>query len=530
MARGDHEHGWDQAEHEAGPEVEASRRAFLRLLSLGGVGLAVAGASSGLLDAAHAAPGTDAAGEVVVLVGATLVDGTGGRPLRDSVIVLAGDRIVAVGGRHALPRPAGVRVIDLRGKYVIPGLFDMHAHWTVVEKIAPPLSVANGVTAIREMWGYPEVRAVHERIESGEILGPRMVMASTIVDGPVSLLGPPAVFVRTPDEARAMVRQAKAEGAEFVKVYSYLSPECLLAVADESRRQGLTFAGHHVYRMSVGDASDAGMRSFEHLHGIPVALSWREDEFRQRIAETPMDPANPRAFFRVVRELERQATIDYSPDRAAAQYARWIRNGSWQSPTLTVNRVMSSPAETYANDPRLKYMPAEAHAIWAAAVRVHAPVTSEEIAAHRDWLRLRYAMVGKMYEAGVPLLAGSDCGNPYCFPGFGVHDELELLVESGLTPLQALSVATRDAARFLRREHNMGTITPGKVADLVVLDADPLTDIRNTQRIDAVVTRGRFIDRTERLQILADVEAAAQDPMTARTATLPLNCGCLPLG
>ncbi|NUU22003.1 MAG: amidohydrolase family protein [Streptomycetaceae bacterium] len=462
------------------------------------------------------------------MAGATLSDGTGGPPRRDCVVVVVGDRIAWVGaGRDRVPLPRGAQIVDARGKFVIPGLMDAHTHWTEIENIVPPLYIANGVTSIREMWGYPEVRAVRRRIDSGEVLGPRIVMASTVIDGPVSLLGPPAAFVATPEAAREAVRQAKRDGADFIKVYSYLPPECLLAIADESRLQGLPFVGHHVYRMAVGEVADAGMRSFEHVHAMPIALSSREAEFRAQIAATPMDPADPRAFFRTMRELERQATATYSPAKAEAMYARWIRGGSWQSPTLTVNRVVSLPAETYENDPRLKYIPADGRQFWHDRVRLFTPVTPEQIAQQREFQRFRLDLVRTMYEAGVGILAGTDCGNPYCFPGFGIHDELQLLVEAGLTAMQALCVATRDAARFLRREHMIGTVTAGKAADLVILDADPLADIRNTQRIDSVVTRGRLITRAQRLQLLADVEKAAQEPATrAAFPHMFAACGC----
>ncbi|MGW0660002.1 amidohydrolase family protein [Streptodolium elevatio] len=533
----------------------AGRRDFLRRLSVGGAGLALTGALP-LVSAghAHADTSTDATADAgtgaardpaagdagntsaIVIVGGTLIDGTGAPARPNQAVVIVGDRIVWVGdGAGRAPIPSGARIVDARGKYVIPGLSDTHTHWTVLEKIVPPLFIANGVTSVREMWGYPEVRDVRRRIDSGELLGPRMVMASTVLDGTVSLLGPPSVRVGTPEEARAAVRQAKADGCDFIKIYSYLSPECLHAIADEARLQNLPFAGHHAYRLSVGEVSDAGMRSFEHLHGMPVPLSSDEEGFRRQIAATPMDPADPRAFFRTMRELERQAAGMYNPAKASRVYARWVRNGTWQSPTLTVNRVMSSPADTYARDPRLKFIPPDLRQFWADAVRVYAPVTPEEIAQQREFLDRRLAMVREMYVAGVGILAGTDVGNPYCFPGFGIHDELELLVEAGLTPMQALCTATRDAARFL--DLDLGTVAPGKAADLVLLEADPLRDIRNTRRIDSVVTRGRLITRAHRQQLLADAEAAAQEPSTSTSAAAGRTgaraampaCGCFPM-
>ncbi|MFB4317095.1 amidohydrolase family protein [Actinomadura sp. 21ATH] len=501
---------------------DTSRRDFLRWLSLAG-GAGVAGALPAVL-----AADARAASPVIVVTGGTLIDGTGAPPRRDATVVLVGDRIAWTGHRREMPAPAGARVVDARGRYVIPGLWDMHTHWTELEKISPPLYLANGVTGIREMWGYAEAREIRRRMDSGEVLGPRMVLAGNIIDGPVSLLGPPAALVRTPDEARAAVREDARNGADFVKIYSYLDRELLDAIAAEARAAGLPLAGHHVYRLGVGEVTGAGMRSFEHLHGMPIPLSSREEEFRRAIAATPLDPADPRAFFRTMRELERRAAATYSPAKARSVYGHWRRAGTWQSPTLTVNRVMTSPPDTYAGDPRLKYIPEALHPVWANAVRLNAPSTPEDVARQAAYFRFQVRLVGEMYEAGVGVLGGTDCGNPYCFPGFGVHDELELLAEAGLTPMQALQTMTRDAARYLGRGGTMGTVTPGKAADLVVLDADPLADIRNTRRVGEVVTRGRLITRAGRERMLAAVEAAAKEPLAAATRLRTPPCGCLP--
>ncbi|WP_158881828.1 amidohydrolase family protein [Amycolatopsis anabasis] len=502
-------------------EQRTSRRDFLRWLSISGAGLAAAGVLPGAF--AHAAEP-----DVTVITHATLIDGTGARPLRDATVVLIGDRIVWAGAHHAARVPEGARIVDARGKYVIPGLWDMHTHGTVYEDIFVPLYLVNGVTGVREMWGYPEVQAVRERIDRGELLGPRIVMASSIIDGPITLLGPPVVKVGTEAEAREAVRAAKAAKADFVKVYSYLGANEVRAIADETRRQGMPFAGHVAYRLSTAEASDLGQRSFEHFFDVPISLSAREAEFRRILAGTPYDPANPRAFFNLSRELDRQATFSFSPAKVEAFVARQNRNSSWQSPTLAVNRVMSSPADTYAHDPRLRYMPAWIHDFWREGVKGVAPVTPEQIAQQREFLAARLRMLGALHHAGIGVIGGTDCLNPYVFPGFSSHDELELLVEAGLSPLQAIQTMTRDAARYLGFERTMGTVTAGKVADLVLLDANPLADIRNTQKIHAVVTKGRLITAEQRLRMLADVEAAANKPPApsalTHLTTLPTCC------
>ncbi|WP_153030706.1 amidohydrolase family protein [Amycolatopsis sp. YIM 10] len=488
-------------------------------------GAAVAGgllASTGT--AAASDTGTAAAGAPLVLTGATLIDGTGGRPRRDSTIALVGDRIVAVG---SVTR-TGARVIDLRGKFVIPGLWDMHVHTVPLDEIYPPLYVVNGVTGIREMYGYfhPQLPELRDRIERGVVTGPRMVIASNLIDGPHSVHGPTgAVTVSTPDEARAAVRTMKEQGADFIKVYSMLSEEALHAIAEESRRVGLRFAGHVPERMSALDAADAGQHSMEHLFGFFTATSTTEAELRERLAATPIDPANPQAWYTVVRALEREGAATYDRRRARRLFDRLRRNGTYASPTLSVLRALSLPASAFdRNDPRLRYLPKTITDYWWLQVEHTAPSTPAEIEEHRRFFEAELEMTGELHRAGVPVLAGTDSNNAFCFPGFSLHDELALLVRAGLPPMRALQSATRDAARFLGRQSTSGTVEPGKVADLVVLDEDPLADITNTSRIHAVVHRGRYLGPDERTRLLADIEKAAAEQQFPEPPVS--GCGC----
>ncbi|MFJ7212037.1 amidohydrolase family protein [Amycolatopsis sp. NPDC098790] len=502
--------------------VEANRRDFLRWLAAAGAGLATAGIAPAVFAREAAAAGSD----VVVVLGATLIDGTDGPPLPDAAVVLVGDRIAWTGPAAHLPSPAGVRTVDGRGRYLVPGLWDLHTHGLDLETVFPPLYLANGVTGIREMWGYAENRATRDKIARGELAGPRVVMGSSIVDGPVSMLEPPVTRVTTAAEARAAVRTALAEGADFVKVYSYLGAEAFTAIADECRRAGLPFAGHWPYRVPQPAASDAGQHSLEHLFGVPLYTSAHRDEFVRTLAATPFDPADPRAFFVTARELDRRATEAYSPWRAQEFFARLAGNGTRLTPTMVVNKVMCSPADTYAHDPRLKYIPGDVRDNWAEQVRIRTPVTPEEVARQDVYFHAQVELAGAAHRAGVALLAGTDCLNPYVFPGFSLHDELAHLVDAGLSPRRALQVATRDAAAFLGRSATAGTITPGKVADLVLLDANPLADIGAVRRIDTVVAAGRVYGRAALDRMLAGVEAATSAGANARSVGLPVRSCC----
>ena len=503
---------------------DASRRDFLRWLAMSGAGLVAAGVAPAALARQAAASGTD----VVILRGGTVIDATGAPPRLDTAVVLVGDRITWVGPAAHLPPTVGAVVLDCRGKYVIPGLHDMHTHGSDYEQLFPALHLANGVTAVREMWGYPENRATRDKIERGELLGPRITLASSIVDGPVSLLGPPVTKVATDAEARAAVHTARAEGAAFLKVYSYLPREPFLAIADECRKLGLPFDGHWAFRMTLGESSDAGQRSLEHFFGVAIDTSTRRDDLLGVLAATPFDPVAPRDFFNLYRELDRQAALTPSLAGTQAFFGKLAANGTWLCPTMVLNRAMTLPADTYAHDPRLKYVPPDIREFWAERIKLYSPVTPEEIAQQKAYLDARLALIGAADQAGVRFLGGTDCLNPYSFPGFGLHDELGVLVDAGLSPLRALQTVTRDAACFLGEGDTAGTVSVGKVADLVVLDANPLDDIGAVRKIDTVLTRGRVLDRARLAKMLAEVEAAANAP-APRSATwsgrLPVQ-GC----
>ncbi|MEV6240622.1 amidohydrolase family protein [Lentzea sp. NPDC051838] len=466
----------------------------------------VLGWLAGLGAAAVLAPSqANASVGVTALRGVTLIDSAGTRP--NATIVLADNRILAVGSCD-LPLPRGSTVLDLAGKFVIPGLWDMHVHGAFMDRITLPLCLVNGVTGIREMWGFPPIYALRDRIERGEVFGPQLIVGSTIIDGPHSTL-PGAQIVATPEEGRQAVRDAKTQGADFVKVYSYLDRPTLAAIADECARQNLTFAGHCSDHVAMGDASSLGQRTFEHMYGLPLATSTHETQLRQAIADLPLDPANSFAWFKQVLELERRATLSHSRSKAVRLANLLRRNGSALCPTMVTMRVLSSPADRYANDPRMKYMPAFYRDLWRDSLKNWAPVTPQEIRDQAEFFQRRQEQVAEMHDHGVEILVGTDAGNPYSFSGFSVHDELELLVEAGLSPKAALNAGTRSAK-----------LQPGEAANLVVLDGNPLKDIRNTQRIHAVLTRGRVLGAAERAAMLKEVEKASQEPLfpAVRTA------------
>jgi imidazolonepropionase-like amidohydrolase len=404
----------------------------------------------------------------------TIIDVTGAQPKTDMTVIIDGGHIAAVGKSKRLRTPKDAQEIDATGKFLIPGLWDMHTHIgddDFDKRTYLPLFLANGVTGVRIMWGSPAHHLWRREIESGTIPGPQMVIASRVIDGPKSFLSG-AVIVRNEAEAREAVRQAKQEDADFVKVHDEVSRDAYFAIADEARRLGLPVEGHVPKSITAAESSIAGQKSIEHLTGLPVAEA---------------DSSEARALF-----------------------ATFKKNHTWQCPTLIMRHNYSFLNDgSLAGDPRLRYVEPSRRKRWFNYMSSESgKLSAVEWSRRQEGFRKEEELVGKMTKAGVGILAGTDNNNPYCLPGFSIHDELVLLVESGLKPVEALKSATLNPAKFLDLLDRLGTVEAGKTADLVVLDANPLEDIRNTKRVNAVVIGGRFLNRKTLDKMLAEVEAA----------------------
>lgn len=444
----------------------------------------------------------------LVFTHVTVIDVTGGPVQPDRTVEISRGHITAISDSAKTVVPKDSQVVVASGKFLVPGLWDMHVHWYLKEYL--PLFVANGVTGIRQMWGNAEHYAWRTQIENGSLLGPHMVIASRIIDGPKPYW-PGSIAVASEAEGRQAVLQAKQDGADFVKVYSFLPREAYFAIADEAKKQGIPFAGHVPGAVSAEEASRAGQKTFEHLIGVLPACSTRSGELleaAQADLVEEMASEKPKFWGPHFKPL-RQAMLDsYSTDKAAALFAVLKSNGTWQCPTFTVLRMFGygdDPA--FLNDTRLKYMPRQVKASWDPARG--GDRSEEDFAYARREFRKNLEVVGAMQKSGVGILAGTDTLNPYCFPGFSLHDELGFLVQAGLTPMEALQAATLNPARFLGKEKEMGTIEVGKIADLVLLEANSLVEIRNTTKIAAVVFEGKLFSRTSLDAMLSNAEALA---------------------
>jgi imidazolonepropionase-like amidohydrolase len=385
----------------------------------------------------------------------------------------------------------------------------VHAAWPGLDSMFAPLFVANGVTGVREMYGSPFVIAAWKHNYQTGAPWPRMIGSGHILDGPKPFW-PGSTVAANAEEAKAAVDKLHAGGADFIKVYTKLPRDAYFAALDEAKRIGTYCAGHVPDAVTVSEASDHGQRSVEHLTGVALECSKDADVLRaERAAAAADTSAN---LMKVWLGQSKRILATQDPKRAADLYARLARNHTWQVPTLTVLRSMSSMNDSvFTNDPRTKYMPEQIVDgwDWKHDFRFRSR-TPEDWENGKQMFKLSMQIVGAMNKAGVPMMAGTDMLNPFTFPGFSLHDELVNLTEAGLSPAEALRAATLNPAIFMNATDSLGTVEKGKRADLVLLGANPLDDIHNTQKVNAVVLNGRLYDRAALDSLVAGSQRLAR--------------------
>lgn len=400
-----------------------------------------------------------AAQDELAIVGATVITEAGAPPLPDGSVIVRDGRVACVGPAEHCPVPDGARVIDGRGRWLMPGLFDAHVHLTEEAGRFEPLYLAFGITSVRDMGGYADtLRDLRARIDAGAEPGPRIWFAGHPLDG-----DPPRwaggsyplvpVSVRTPDEARAAVRAVRASGADFVKLYMGLDATLLAAAVDEAHAQGLRATADLMpWRFGADSALAAGLDGFEHMLPPPGR--------NPRIWEA--DSAQMQGL------VDRAVASGASLTTTLVLYERWI------------------PALPEA-EPTFQALPP--------ALRRRSTAMLRSLFG----VELDYACrtARAFARAGGLVLAGTDSYFTSVYPG-DLHRELELLVNCGLTPAQALAAGTRNSARWLG-VHEVGSLAPGQVADMILLNADPLADIRATRAIQLVIARGRVYTPAELL-------------------------------
>lgn len=424
--------------------------------------------------------------DTLALVHARVIDMAGRETIEDGTIVVMDDRIGAVGPHTSVTVPAGARVVDLGGKTVIPGLWDMHVHLTDAREIVLPALIAHGVTGVRDMGGDLElIDRWRADIRSGETVGPRIARAGPYVDGHK----PDAPYryeVTDPTEARAAVRELVERGVDFIKLHNAVPRDAYFALAAAARDRGISFGGHVPLTVDPMEAVRAGQASLEH------ATTFFEGTFAA-------DYSDMGAML--------SGLVDFVEGGGTELIDTLVKRRTHVTPTLVATERRGRRG-ALADDPAMcqRYVAASLLEQWDRFSPVQEKDRSPAVVeARQHFTELMVRFSGRLHDAGVPLLAGSDLAARDVCPGTSLHEELEMLVDAGLTPREALSTATISPARFLGLEDVTGTIEPGKWADFVVLDGDPLVDISNVGRVHAVVRRGQLLDRARLDVLLGDV-------------------------
>jgi imidazolonepropionase-like amidohydrolase len=439
----------------------------------------------------------------IAITNVNVVPMTADTVIRDATVIVRDGRIADIGPARRTYVPAGARRVDARGKYLIPGLADAHTHLYSDDELPDSLAryelgvmLANGVTTARLMIGTPEHLALRADVAAGRVLGPQLWLASPHLT--TSARGAPnARVVSTPDEARAAVRDVAGAGYDFVKITDPMPPAIYEAIVDEARTRRIPIDGHVDPAVGVTRALEV-RQNIQHLDGY----------FEAALADTaPMKTSLTQGG---VFRLANWRSVDHVDDARLARLAgATARAGVWVTPTLTV--FNTAFAVGFTDDdlherPDWKLMPANFRRLYLRARQRYWDPANDSVRTaerRRRYVDVRNRLTKAIVDSGGRILAGSDSPDWFMVYGWTMHRELQSLVSAGLTPYQALLAATRSPAEYFGAAGEWGTIQVGKRADLVLLDANPLDDIRNTTRIDAVTIGGQWLPRAELDRMIA---------------------------
>ncbi|WP_394820943.1 amidohydrolase family protein [Pendulispora albinea] len=414
---------------------------------------------------AGGAGGTKGA-ELVALVGGQLVDGTGRPPVSDAVVVYDGETIVAAGPRASTPIPAGATSVDVTGKTVLPGLWDMHAHVTQIEQGAVYLGA--GVTTVRDLGNVLEfITGVRDAIAAGKGLGPQIIVDGLVDGDGDRALG--VIRIASKDDIVPVLDRLKRAGCPEVKIYSSIAPSLVKPIAAEAHRRGMRVVGHVPNGMNVVEALDAGFDGISHIDFLFGML---------------FGP-NERRSLSQGAQLDRIVGSDVSSGPLQRAIRAFVAKKAFLDDTLALYELFTHSTEENARrEPGIAKLPRELSEV--------AQGPADDALAERRARRFErmVTVLRELHRQGVPIVAGTDIG----IPGHTLHRELELYVEAGFTPMEAIQAATSVPARLMHLDGHVGTVTPGKRADLVIVAGNPLSNIRDIRKISAVVARGRTYD------------------------------------
>lgn len=450
------------------------------------------------------------ANERLAFLGVTIVNTTDGTLQRDMLVFVENGKIDAITLAAGFVADRSTRVIDARGKFMIPGYNDLHAHplGSSDPEGSLTLLLANGVTGFREMGAWNDML---ERRRAGTLISST---APELLELAGEGINPGNV--PTPEAAAALVQSQTRRGADFIKVLDY-TPAIFDAVVAECKRVNMRFMGHLSPTVDVREAARVGMSTIEHMgprDSILLGCSTEEVALRPQpgllgaASSRPSVPAGPAPADVIARSIAnpvvrttvaelaryRRVIDTYSEDRMHDLAAHFVAARTCLVPTLIRARTMQVGDDPrYRNDPNLQYIPVQTKAMWeSVSLEFSKTFSDDQRRTMRDLYELSARIVKPFKRAGIPMMAGSDLAGGFVVAGFGLHEEFDLLEQAGLSPLEVLQMTTLDGARFLAREATMGSVAVGKNANLLLLDANPIANVQNLHRIFGVVRAGTY--------------------------------------
>ena len=416
----------------------------------------------------------------LVIAYVTVIDVSTGKALPDRDVVIQGDRITAVEDGTSQPEE-GATIIDGHGKFVIPGLWDTHVHLTSTTECALPLLVATGITNVRDMGGrLMRIDDWRSRIAAGILVGPHIVRVGPTLNG--TSFNSFQMVAGGPEATRGAIRALQFIGVDAIKVHRRLPRASYFAAADEAKKLGIPLVGHVPIAVTPAEASDAGQATLEHTQTL----------FEGTFSTTLQEAELPGAIERWLASSE-----------ADALFAKFVRNGTWVTPTLEGYVEMANLADpSVPRDARYRYVASSQRREFEPQLKAMSPKDLRALAGALE------DATARMHRDGVMILAGTDAAGPRLV-GFSLHQELIEMIKIGMTPAEALQTATLNPARAFGKAADFGAVEPGRVANLVLLDGNPLDRIENTQRIAAVVLDGKAYQRPELDRLLVEAERLA---------------------
>ncbi len=437
----------------------------------------------------------------------TIIDPEDGAKKSQTVLIKDG-KILQITPSKELVLSSKNTVVDGTGKYLIPGLWDAHVHFAYIEEMAPvmfDLFLAYGITSVRDTGGEIDfVKQWKDKAQADPLNAPRVMIAGPLLDGMPNVydgsdIGHPplSVGLKTVDDVVRKIEELDAQGVDLLKAYEMLTPEQFSKVAALGKVKGLKVTGHVPLSMDVISASNAGLNSMEHLRNLELSCAFNADELlaqRKKLLALGKDDTGAILRTRIHQTQRPDAINNFDETQANKVLQVLAKNQTWQIPTLALNTgFVKKPFAKPGWDADFQYFPGVIGQQWATEIaNVQQAEMTEFRIQQNDYM---LDMVSRIHEAGIPIMAGTDTPIFYLTPGRSLHEELAVLVEAGLSPSEALKTATTNPALYFELEDELGRIKENYWADLLILDANPLENINNTLRINAVIKQGHYMER-----------------------------------